>query len=153
MIIVLDTFPASSVSKRPDPKQLTVSDQGRQWVEGCESAGHRILVPAIVYYEALRELEQRQAASQILRLKTFCLQPRRFLTLTTVHLETAALLWGKARRAGLPTADPQALDGNVILAALALSLGVAAPGLIVATTNPAHLTRYVPADLWTNIHP
>ena len=111
------------------------------------------MVPAISYYEVLREPEQRQATSQIARLKTFSLQPKRFLALTSVHLETAAQLWGESRRAGLPTADPQALDGDVILAAQALSLGIAAPGLIIATTNPAHISRYVEADLWTNIHP
>lgn len=111
------------------------------------------MVPAISYYEVLRELEQRQAISQIARLKIFCLQPNRFLPVTTEHLETAAQLWGDSRRAGLPTTDPQALDGDVILAAQALSLSIPAPGLIVATTNPAHIARYVAADLWTNIPP
>jgi predicted nucleic acid-binding protein len=152
MIIVLDTFPASSVAKRPGTVP-TLLDQCRQWIEACETAGHRILVPAIAYYEALRELELRQAARQIARLQAFCLQPRRFIPLTTQHLETAAQLWGQQRRAGQPTADPRALDGDVILAAQALSLGVAAPGLIVATTNSAHLSRMVPCDLWTNIPP
>jgi predicted nucleic acid-binding protein len=152
MFIVLDTFPASSVGKRPGAS-ATVLDHCRQWVEACEAAGHRILVPAIAYYEALRELELRQAARQIARLRLFCLQPRRFIPLTTQHLETAAQFWGTQRRAGQPSADPQALDCDVILAAQALSLGVAAPELIVATTNPAHLSRLVPCDLWTNIHP
>ena len=41
----------------------------------------------------------------------------------------------------------------MILAAQALSLGVSAPILVVATTNPAHLSLFVPADLWTNIVP
>lgn len=112
-----------------------------------------MLVPAISYYEVLRELEQRQAMSQIVRLNTFCLQPKRFLPLTTDHLAKAAQLWGQARRSGLPTAAPQALDGDVILAAQALSLGISAQGLLVATTNPAHISRYVTADLWTNIQP
>ena len=153
MVIVLDTFPTSSVSKRPGNKQATVSDQCHQWVNDCEAAGHRVLVPAICYYEVMRELEQRQANSQIVRLKAFCLQPHRFITLATAHLEVAAQLWGQTRRAGLPTAAPQSLDVDVILAAQALSLGVAAPQLIVATTNPAHLSRFVAADLWTNIQP
>ncbi len=153
MVIVLDTFPASSVSKRAGSGQLTVSDHCHRWINDCEVAGHRVLVPAISYYEVLRELEQRQATSQIVRLKTFCLQPQRFLSLTTEHLETAAQLWGAARRAGFPTADPHALDGDVILAAQALSLTIAPPGLIVATTNPAHISRYVAAELWTNIQP
>jgi predicted nucleic acid-binding protein len=152
MIIVLDTFPASSVGKRSGTT-ASVLDQCRQWIEACEAAGHRILVPAIAYYEALRELELRQAATQIARLQAFCLQPRRFIPLTTQHLETAARLWGQQRRAGQPSADPQALDCDVILAAQALSLGVAAPELIVATTNPAHLSLLLPCDLWTNIHP
>jgi len=153
MIIVLDTFPASSVCKRPGKSQLTVSDHCRQWIEDCEAAGHQVLVPAISYYEVLRELEQRQATSQIYRLKAFCLQPKRFIPLITNHLETAAQLWGQSRRAGLQTADLHALDGDVILAAQVLSLGIAVPELIVATSNPAHLSRYVPADLWTNIQP
>ena len=61
--------------------------------------------------------------------------------------------WAQSRNTGLPTADPHAHDGDSILAAQALSLKIEVPGLIVATTNPAHLSRYVPADLWTNIQP
>lgn len=152
MIIVLDTFPTSSAGKRPGSTP-TLLDQCRQWINNCEAAGHRILVPAICCYEALRELELRQATNQISRLQTFCLHPGRFIPLTTEHLETAAQLWGQARRAGQPTADPHALDCDVILAAQALGLGMAAPGLVVATTNPAHLSRYVTAELWTNIKP
>lgn len=153
MNIVLDTFPTSSVSKKYDARNPTLSDQCHQWVDDCEAAGHRILIPAISYYEALRELEQRQAVSQIARLRTFCLDPRRFLALETAHLELAAQLWGHARRTGRQTADPLSLDADVILAAQVLSLGIAAPNLVVATTNPAHLVRYVHADDWTNIQP
>lgn len=153
MVIVLDTFPTSSVSKRTANSQLTISDKCHQWINDCEAAGHRVLVPAISYYEVLRELEQRQAISQIVRLKAFCLQPQRYIALSNDHLETAARLWGQARRSGLPTADRQALDADVILAAQALNLGITAHGCIVATTNPSHISRYVSADLWTNIQP
>src|ERR1700722_13083935 len=132
MVIVLDAFPTSSVSKRAGKKQPTVSDKCHQWIIDCETAGHRILVPAIAYYEALRELEQRQAARQIVRLKAFCLQSKRFLPLTTANLEAAAQLWGQSRRSGRPTADPQALDADVILAAQALSIGIPAFELVVA---------------------
>ncbi len=61
----------------------------------------------------------------------------------------AAQLWAKARQAGQPTADPKALDGDVILAAQARlfdkAVGEAA---VVATTNVAHLSRFVPAFDW-----
>ncbi len=153
MIIVLDTFLASSVSKRRESGEPTLTDLCHQWIVDCELAGHQVLIPAIAYYETLRELERRQATSQIERLKRFCLQPHRFIPLKREHLETAAQLWGQSRRKGLPTAHPQALDGDVILAAQTLSLGVPRDELIVATTNLVHLSQFVPADLWTNIRP
>src|ERR1051326_4407728 len=99
MILILDTFPTSSVANAP-AKKLSLSDQCHQWVDSCENAGHIIFIPAIAYYEALRELEQRQVRHQITRLKAFCLEPSRFISLTTAHLEAAARLWGQARRAG-----------------------------------------------------
>jgi predicted nucleic acid-binding protein len=120
----------------------------------CILAGNLIRVPAIVYYETLRELERLNASAQIGRLKAFCFtDPDRFLALETIHLEEAAKLWGQIRNLGQPTASPDALDGDVILAAQTLSLGGTAPDLIVATTNVAHISRYVAADLWTNIQP
>jgi predicted nucleic acid-binding protein len=75
MVIVLDSFPTSSVSRRAGNAEATLSDQCQRWINTCEAAGHRVMVPAIAYYEVLRELEQRQAQSQIGRLKAFCLQP------------------------------------------------------------------------------
>lgn len=152
MVIILDTFPLSSVAKAPNDKP-TVSDQCHDWVKACEAAGHTVLAPAICYYEALREMEQRQATVQIARLKAFCLLPTRFIPITTAHLELAARLWGEARRGGLPTASPQALDGDAILAAQARSLGLAASEYIIASTNVGHLARFVPADEWINIRP
>jgi hypothetical protein len=152
-IIILDSFPLSTVGKlRSTPP--TVTDYCRQWVMDCIAAGNSVRVPAIVYYETLRELERLNAPAQIGRLRAFCfMDPDRFIHLETVHLEEAAKLWGQSRNLGYPTASPQALDGDVILAAQALSLGVALPGLIVATTNPTHVARYVAADMWTNIQP
>ena len=152
MIIVLDTFPASSVAKRPG-RTPSLSDRCHQWVDDCENAGHTILVPAICYYEALRELEQRQAVSQIERLKDFCLLPTRFLPLTTTHLEMAAQLWGQIRRNGRSTSSYDALDADVILAAQALSLGLPTADFIVATTNVKHLSWFVPCKEWPNIKP
>ncbi len=150
--IILDSFPVSSLGKiGSSPPTLT--DRCRQWVMSCVAAGNTVLVPAITYYETLRELERLNAPGQIARLKTFCLQPDRFIPLETAHLETAAQLWGQARRAGQPTADPKELDGDVILAAQAIGLGLPASDYVIATTNPGHIARYAPCDLWTNIRP
>jgi len=43
------------------------------------------------------------------------------------------------------------LDVDVILAAQALNSGFPAHDTVIATTNPAHLSRMVTADLWTNL--
>lgn len=152
MIVVLDTFPTSSIAKLPG-RRPSLSDRCHRWVDSCEEAGHTILIPAIAYYETLRELERRQAVSQIERLKDFCLLDSRFIPLTTAHIEVAARLWGDARRTGRPTAFYDALDGDVILAAQALSLGLAPADYVVATTNADHLSRFLPADEWTKINP
>jgi predicted nucleic acid-binding protein len=150
MIIFLDTFLVSSTGKRASTP-ATLSDDCRDWILRREEEGHRILVPGVCYYESLRELEMRQATSQVKRLKEFCLVPSRFVPITREHLDGAAVLWGQARRAGQATASPQALDGDVILCAQVLSFGLAAFDYVVATTNRKHLARFVTCDDWTNI--
>jgi len=150
MTIVLDTFPASSTAKKPED-QLTLLDQCRRWVTDCEVAGHRIVVPAIAYYEVLRELELVRAKQQIERLQDYCLRSHRFIPITTSHLEVAAKLWAQVRKSGLPTADRHALDGDVILAAQALSLDQPSTEFVIATTNPGHISRFVPAIHWSEI--
>ena len=72
-----------------------------------------------------------------------------FLPIRTPAMRRAAAFWAEARREGRPTAPDPALDGDVILAAQAATLDRA--GVIVATTNPRHLARYVAAELWTEI--
>lgn len=132
----------------------SLTDQCREWAIDCLRAEHRLYVPAIAYYETLRELERLNATAQIARLREFCfLEPERFLLLRTEHLETAARLWAQARNTGAPTADSQALDGDVIIAAQAQSLRLNADEYVVATTNAAHLTRFVSAAHWTEIAP
>lgn len=155
-IIVLDTFPLSSTGKRePDiGTKPTALHLCQLWIYDCLAHGNTVVVPAIAYYETLRELERLKATAQISRMRAFCRAvPDRYLSLTNADLDLAAKLWADIRNAGLPTASNEALDGDVILAAQTLSHGVPTQDLIVATTNPAHLSRFVPADQWTNIAP
>ena len=65
----------------------------------------------------------------------------------------AADMWAQARSAGLPTAAPEALDGDVILAAQARQLGLSSNEFVVATGNLRHISRFVPAGLWQAITP
>ena len=99
-------------------------------------------------------MERRKAVKQIERLKEFAFTlPDRFLPLTTAHLESAAQLWGQARNAGLATASNEALDGDVILAAQVLSLGLSSSDYVVATSNVSHLARFVTTAEWQTIVP
>jgi hypothetical protein len=63
--------------------------------------------------------------------------------------------WSQVRRAGLPTADPQALDSDCILAAQAVLLGDPGNDVVIATTNVGHLGRFprVRAESWEKIVP
>jgi hypothetical protein len=66
-------------------------------------------------------------------------------------MRLAAQLWADVRRRGLSTADSKELDVDVILAAQVLDTRRPLSDIIVATSNPAHISRFVPADLWANI--
>jgi predicted nucleic acid-binding protein len=77
-VVVLDTNPLgnASIELAKQGKIPTHSQLCRQWLVDCESAGTVILVPAICYYEALRELERRGATSKVSQLKDFVFSTR-----------------------------------------------------------------------------
>ncbi len=87
-------------------------------------------------------------AQGLLRLDGF-LTTVEYLPITTAAMRQAAQFWAEARQQGYPTADDKNIDGDMILAAQATTLGVA--DFIVATTNIRHLARFVPAGLWQSI--
>ncbi|MEO7715403.1 MAG: nuclease [Capsulimonas sp.] len=154
-LIVLDTFPLSSVAKREPMHGAapTLLDRCQEWVKECIRAGNRVIAPAITYYETLRELERLNATSQIARLRAFCIAtPERYLPLQDADLNLAAKLWAQSRNNGLPTSSPEALDGDVILVAQVLSIQTDLE-IVIATTNVGHLSQFVAAELWSDIAP
>jgi predicted nucleic acid-binding protein len=103
-----------------------------------------VIVPAIVYYELKRELLRAKKTFGVARLDAFiAASAGRYLPLSDEALRLAADLWARSRQEGQPTADPKALDIDVIIAAQALSLA-AASDVTVATTNPKHLAQFIP---------
>lgn len=110
-----------------------------------------MIVPAIVYYELKRELPRAKKDFGIARLDAFvAASPGRYLPLSDEALRLAADLWARSGQEGQPTADPKTLDTDVIIAAQALSF-VAASAVTVATTNPKHLSQFIPAKNWNEI--
>ena len=125
-----------------------------EWASRCILSATRIIVPAIVYYEMRRELLRAKKTFGIGRLDAFVnAAPGRYLPLSDEALRLAAQLWAQARQGGRPTAEPKALDIDVILAAQALSFGPASSDVVVATSNPKHLSQFVTAYNWSEILP
>ena len=144
--ILLDSYPLGALS-HPKPDIGIV-----KWAAACQSAGHRLYVPEVIDYEIRRELLRANKQSGIRNLDALRVAFR-FLPISSPAMLLAATLWAQSRQSGLPTGDPKKLDIDVILAAQALTLGVPASDLIIATSNIAHISRFVPADLWANIAP
>ena len=69
-----------------------------------------------------------------------------YLPLDKNCLKKACEFWAEMRIKGTPTADPKALDGDVILAAQATLIGG-----IVVTDNIKHLDRMVHSIKWEQL--
>jgi len=148
--IVLDSGPLALVTQR---KGVPSADTCKAWLAEHLANGTRIVVPEIADYEVRRELLRAGKTSSVARLDAFIAAvPDRYVALTSPTMRLAARLWADVRNKGLPTADSKELDGDVILTAQSLQLGVPASEIIVATTNVGHLARLIAADLWQNIH-
>lgn len=143
--VLLDTS-VLGVIANPKPSASTLAC--RQWMELLVNHGVRVIIPGITDYELRRELLRAHKTRGLRNLDSLILQVE-YLPLTTVAMRQAAAFWAEARQQGYPTAHHKNLDGDMILAAQAATLGVA--DFIVATTNIRHLARFVPAGLWQAI--
>ena len=148
--VLLDTGTLGLATKR---KGISEAEACRAWIESLRVAGVGLLVPEIADYEVRRELLRTGNVAAIGRLDSFLIPPGRFLPITTSAMRLAAELWVRARNSGSATADRHAIDGDVILAAQALTVGFPADEIVVATANVRHLSRYVAADQWQKITP
>jgi len=139
--VMLDTGPLGKLAHpRPHPEISA-------WFKGLLKANITIIIPEIADYEVRRSLLLAELEKSVIRLN----QLKYVLTyqpLTTEIMLKAAELWASARKQGKPTADPNALDGDVILAAQALQVGA-----VIATENVGHLSLFVDAKHWREILP
>lgn len=123
-----------------------------KWLRGLEDKGDLPFVPEIADYELRRELIRIGSRNAVKRLDELC-TVFAFLPLDTETMRRAAELWAQSRIEGRPLADEHALDGDVILYAQAELLLKSSPrdSIVIATTNPKHFQRFIPADTWQNI--
>lgn len=145
--VLLDTGPLGVLC---NPRASQTALACRAWVSALAGAGVRVIVPEICDYEIRRELHQARLVGSLRTLDQLR-EVVDYLPLDTDMMRHAALLWAEARHRGRPTADRHALDGDVILAAQALALGLPPPEFVVATGNAGHLAQFVPAQDWPEI--
>ena len=148
MIVLLDSGPLGILT---NPKGAPVTLECHQWVESLLLKGYRMILPEITDYEVRRELLRANKLAGIRRLDECKLRWLEYLPITTPVILKAAQLWAESRQAGLPTADPKELDGDVILAAQGLLVGEGGEKVVIATTNVGHLSRFLDARDWRDI--
>ena len=143
--IVLDADPPGTLCHPRNPPHAA---QARRTLAELLAGGRHVVLPEIADYEVRRELLRLGSVVALANLDALATKLS-YLPLTTNALRRAAKLWAAVRKAGRPTAGYQALDGDVILAAQALELGVP---VVVATGNPDHLSRFVAAATWSSFN-
>ncbi|KYC36933.1 nucleic acid-binding protein [Scytonema hofmannii PCC 7110] len=147
MIVVLDSGPLGILT---NPKASSFNLECRSWLLSLQSKGYEIILPEIVDYEVRRELIRVNKLAGIKRLNDLKMQLK-YLPIDTATMLQAAEFWAEARRRGIPTADPKALDGDVMLAAQAKQIEVNDDIVVIATTNVNHLSQFVDARIWQEI--
>jgi predicted nucleic acid-binding protein len=119
----------------------------RTWVKALQANHRRIVIPEVADFEVRRELIRIRSQRSLRTLESLG-AIHEYRPVTTDDFRRAAQLWADARNAGIPTAHHHALDCDVLLVAQAESLG--AP-FVIATSNVAHIGRFAPAEVWSNI--
>lgn len=147
--VLLDSGPAGLGVCRPGTRGLA---EFRQWLFDLEMASVRILVPAVIDYELRRELVRVRASAKLKNLAD--LQQRcPVLPVSAAAWLRAAEFWALTRRMGLPTASPESLDADAILAGCAATVGQPGDEVVIASDNVRHLSRFpgIDAREWTAI--
>ena len=146
-LVFLDAGPLGLLAH---PLGRPLPDRCRRWAKSLASVGVRIFVPEIADYEVRRELLRLGLANSLARLDRLK-ATLDYAPLTTDAMLRAAEFWAFARRFGIPTASPEALDCDCVLAAQAVMAAGPGDRVTVATGNVGHLSRFLNAEPWESI--
>ena len=140
---LLDSGPLGLLAHdRPD-QRLPI----QTWLVQQLSAGATIYLSEVADYEVRRELTRLVQAGQLPVSRLDRLNQLdaifTYLPISTAMWKRAAVLWAMVRQHGKPTADPAALDADVLVAAQALEVQAT-----VVTCNQKHLKSLVPIHSW-----
>jgi len=130
------------------PRSSPENDACKNWLASVAVRGATIVLPEIADYEVRRELIRAGKGRGLARLDALKALLM-YAPISTAVMLRAAEFWAKARNAGRPATDDSALDADMILAAQAFER--IEPDVVVATTNPRHLTLFCAARHWRDI--
>ena len=140
---LLDSGPLGLLAHDRPAQRLPI----QAWLVQQMSAGANVYVSEVADYEVRRELTRlvlsgQLPASRLTRLDQLT-AVFGYLPVSTAMWKRAAELWADARRHGRPTANPAALDADVLIAAQAIEIQAT-----VVTSNPTHLGQWVTIQTW-----
>ena len=140
---LLDTGPLGLLAH----DRQSIREPIQSWLIQQLTAGATVYLSEVADYELRRELirlvrANQMPASRINRLNQLA-SLFTFLPVSTSMWKRAAEMWADARKHGKPTADPAALDADVLIAAQAVEVQAT-----VVTSNPGHLAQWVTIQTW-----
>lgn len=145
--ILVDSTPLGQITH---PK---VKPEIREWLEKINQQNINLLIPEIVDYELRRQLLLNNRFKSIARLDA--LIKNRLVLINRETILKACELWAWIRQQGLPTADKNNIDGDVILSAQAILQKQYYHEVTIVTENVKHLSRFciygIVAEKWSEI--
>lgn len=149
MIVLLDSGPLGLIT---NANRKNEEAQGcARWLEDLLENSIPVYIPEICDYEVRREFTREKLPNALRRLDDLQrVKGIEYLPITTKIMLKASDLWAEARQKGKQTADDKALDGDVILAATAIS-SYLLEKTVIATGNIKHLTWFTDARRWHEI--
>lgn len=147
VVYLLDTGILSRITHPKAKGNKPVVD----WFRSMLLRKREMRIPAICDYELRRKLLHLDFKSSVELLDDFCTTVG-FLPIDSRVMKRAAELWAESRKRGRVTAPPEALDGDVILAAQAQAVAGIGFRPIVVTENVGHLSWFTDAREWRSVN-
>ena len=146
-LVFLDTGPLGLLANAAGKPRV---DECDRWADSLLAAGVLVFVPEVADYEVRRKLIHTKATASLRRLDRLSARFD-YSPITTEVMHRAAELWAYLRGIGRSVAAPDALGGDCILAAQALTAAGLGDTVTVATDNVRHLGLMVDAQPWETI--
>jgi predicted nucleic acid-binding protein len=111
---------AGSIGLVTNPRLSPESTACNRWLQSLVTSGIQVVIPEIADYEVRQELLRANKVRGIARLDELA-NLIEYLPITTPAMRQAAIFWAQARQQRQPTAGDKTIDGDMILAAQAVT--------------------------------